>query len=520
MSELEKGVNYAQEYEYDEFGYTKTQPSDFSIGIPDRLRFASVIVLLTELCERFTYYGSSLMFTTYLNKQLNQDRNNAVSINRGFTFLAYATTLLGGYISDEFLGKYKTISIFAIWYLLGSALLSVSAITSIAMGTRLALFIVSTYVFIAFGTGGIKANVSTFVAEQIRSGYKPTSEPGVYYDSRLTTERCYRYFYWAINIGATTGILSCPVIAKRQGYDIAFATPAALMFVCILVFIPSYRFFYHKKPAGSIFAKSIRVFKYAKKHKSASNAHWLDAAKGVKDAEWNDAFIEGLKRSIKACKVFLFYPFYWALYNNMTDNFINQGLRMKRPSWLESSQLVVVSSVFLIITIPIFDTFIFPFLARKRVKLGPIKRIFIGFIIVVIDFILVTVLQKQVYKTGPYYDFTGPDATSESFNNISIFWQIPIYITQAISEIFASITGLEYAYSQAPTELKSALQALFLFTNAGGSLIGLLLSRWSNDPEVLYNFAAQTCIMAAVTALFYYCFRHYDEAIREQVTYE
>ncbi|PVV02306.1 hypothetical protein BB560_003244 [Smittium megazygosporum] len=519
LSEEEKGFQ-SGEYEYDEFGYTRTQPSDFRVGIPDQLRPSAWIVVLTELCERFTYYGASVMFTTYMRTKLNVAKAKSVSINRGFTFLAYATTLLGGYLSDQYLGKYKTITIFGIWYFIGTILLTISALPSFAVGTRLALFIVSTYLFIAFGTGGIKANVSTFVAEQVRIGYKPTKDPGVYYDSRSTTERCYRYFYWAINVGAFVGMLVCPTVADDEGYQYSFLIPACLMALCLIVFIPSYKFYINKKPSGSIFGKVIRTMKYAKHHKSSSNAHWLDAAKGLKNAEWDDYFVDGLKRSIKACKVFLFYPFYWALYNNMSDNFINQGMQMRRPKWLQSSQLNVINSLALVVFIPVFDSLVFPTLARHNIYLGPIKRITIGFAIVVVFFIYVTVLQKLVYNSPPFYDFTGPDVTAESFNDISVWLQVPAYLGVGISEIFASVTGLEYAFSQAPTELKSMLQALFLFTNAGGSLIGLILSIWSYDPAVLYQFAAQTVLLAIVAVIFWFCFRHYDAEVRAQQTYE
>ncbi|KAI8319761.1 hypothetical protein GQ54DRAFT_237843, partial [Martensiomyces pterosporus] len=93
---------------------------------------------------------------------------------------------------------------------------------------------------------------------------------------------------------------------------------------------------------------------------------------------------------------------------------------------------------------------------------------------------------------------------------ISVWLQIVPYAAVAISEIFASVTGLEFAFSQAPAELKSVLTALYLFTNCGGALIGLVLSIWGGDPQVLYVFAAETAILGILAVVFYFCFRHYD----------
>ncbi|OMJ16281.1 Solute carrier family 15 member 1, partial [Smittium culicis] len=198
MSDYEKGPAVSDEMNED--GYLINQPEDFIGGVPEPLRASAWFIIATELCERFTYYGASLMFTQYLRNKLNVTKVDSVAINRGFQFFCYFTTLIGALVSDQYLGKFKTIALFACWYVIGAALLAVSALESLNFSSRLPLFIVSTYLFIGFGTGGIKSNVSAFVAEQVKTGYKPTSIPGIYIDSRATIERCYRYFYMAINI--------------------------------------------------------------------------------------------------------------------------------------------------------------------------------------------------------------------------------------------------------------------------------------------------------------------------------
>lgn len=210
--------------------------------------------------------------------------------------------------------------------MLGLILLSVSAIPeSIAAGFGLPGFIVSTYIFIAFGTGGIKANVSAYSAEQVREGIHPTADPKVYLDSSLTVESVFRYFYWAINVGALLGQIICPVVIQQyHSYPIAYAIPAVLFFVGIIVFVLGKNHYYNKPPSGSILLKTWRcMYKAMSTKAQAPVAHWLDKAKGS-GQEWDDKFIDDLKRTLKACVVFLFYPFYWALYANMSDNFISQ----------------------------------------------------------------------------------------------------------------------------------------------------------------------------------------------------
>jgi POT family proton-dependent oligopeptide transporter len=470
-------------------------------------------IIVTELCERFAFYGASLIFQGYLIKVLHQPKSAATAINRGFTFFAYLTAVLGAVIADAKLGKFKTILIFSISYMIGLVLLTLSSMKwSLEANFGLAGFIVATYIFIACGTGGIKSNVSAFAADQIKDGIHPTSDPKIYHDSRITVESVFRYFYWAINVGALLGQTICPSVS-HSSYPLAFLIPAITFFIGTTVFVLGRGMYYRRPASGSILLKVWRCIRYAMKNKQSNAAHWLDRAKGVQGVEWNDKFVDDVKRTLNACKVFLFFPFYWALYANMTDNFINQGLNMKRPSWLDESQLNAINPLVLVVAIPFFDMIVFPFLRARGFKLGPITRITTGFVIVTIGFVYVTILQKMVYSTGPYYDFQTkvPADGSIPVNDLSIWWQMPPYAIIAISEIFSSVTGLEFAYKQAAPELKSIVMSLFLLTNCGGSLIGMFLAIWSRDPLFVTVFAVQTTMVAVICVIFWFCFKQYDD---------
>ncbi|PVV02487.1 hypothetical protein BB560_001930 [Smittium megazygosporum] len=500
---------------YDEFGFTATKPPDYSAGIPHKLSFSAWIVIVAELFERFAFYGATIMFTTFMIISLGIEKAASVTINRAFSFTVYFFTLLGGYLSDQYLGKYRTVVYFSTWYLIGMVLLTLSSVPSFSKSTGFAIFAVAIYVFVSIGSGSIKASMTTIPVDQIRTGYKPTETPGLYYDSKRTITRCYTFFYWAINLGALLGMIICPEVALYSNVG-AFAIPAFLIVLYILLFVFFKKRLVIIKPKGSPFNKVYKCIKYARHHKSSTNQHWLDAAKGIQSEEWDDEFVEGLKRGFNACKVFLFYPFYNAIYINVSDSFINQGLQMKRPKWLQASMLSGIHCLAIIIIIPIFDIWLYPALAKRNIPMGPIKRMTLGFIFLVLTFVYITVLQKFIYSSAPFYDFTGKDVPINPHNDISIWWQVPLYIIISISEIFAAVTGLEYAYSQAPSELKSFLQAIFQFTGAIGSLIGMIISIWSYDPAILWSFAAQAIIFAIMTVAFWLIFHKYDAQTESQ----
>lgn len=85
-----------------------------------------------------------------------------------FQFWCYITPIPGAIISDQFLGKYKTILCAGVVYICGILILWTTALpTAIEHGAALPGLVVAMIV-IGCGTGGIKSNVSPLIAEQYR----------------------------------------------------------------------------------------------------------------------------------------------------------------------------------------------------------------------------------------------------------------------------------------------------------------------------------------------------------------
>ncbi|EDO29495.1 predicted protein, partial [Nematostella vectensis] len=59
---------------------------------------------------------------------------------------------------------------------------------------------------------------------------------------------------------------------------------------------------------------------------------------------------------------------------------------------------------------------------------------------------------------------------------VSRLLQIPQYVVITAAEVMFSVTGLGFAYSQAPNSMKSVLQSFWLLTVAFGDLIVVILS--------------------------------------------
>lgn len=113
----------------------------------------------------------------------------------------------------------------------------------------------------------------------------------------------------------------------------------------------------------------------------------------------------------------------------------------------------------LIIFIPIFDLLIYPLLSRNGIRFTPIKKITLGFATGTGAMICAAIVQNAIYQQSTCGQFAGECDTTVG---ISVWAQTPSYVLIAISEILASITGLEYAYTKAPTSMRSLVVRLLL----------------------------------------------------------
>uniref|UniRef100_A0A669BG31 Solute carrier family 15 member 1 n=1 Tax=Oreochromis niloticus TaxID=8128 RepID=A0A669BG31_ORENI len=94
-------------------------------------------------------------------------------------------------------------------------------------------------------------------------------------------------------------------------------------------------------------------------------------------------------------------------------------------------------------------------------------------------------------------------------NSVHMALQIPQYFFITAGEVMFSVTGLEFSYSQAPSNMKAVLQAGWLFTVAVGNFIVLIVAEIAKLPNkwaeyVLFaSLLVLVCIIFSIMAYFY-----------------
>ncbi|ORY01223.1 PTR2-domain-containing protein [Basidiobolus meristosporus CBS 931.73] len=525
----EKDLKYNNgEVGYEE-GVTQSSPIGDIEGlrrVAGKIPFAAWFIIVNEFCERFAYYGGSAPFTNYIQLPpgdpeqagaLDMGQATSTAWKQFFTFFCYLTPLIGAVISDQYLGKYKSILIFSIVYMVGWLILTITAAPSILYQAGYPGYIVSLFV-IGMGTGGIKPLVSPMAADQYNQTeleVRVVNGERVVIDPELNAQHLYNWFYWAINVGSLIGGIITPLIALHVGFWLAFLIPTVMFAVAIIIFVSGNKFYNKVPPSGdSAIVKFYHCYMYARKRARKATqklSSTLDAAKSTcpnipPETEeerslrrWDDRFVDDIKQTLMACKIFIPMTVYWISYNQITSNLISQAVVMKLPPGLPNDIITNIDPICIVIFIPIMDMLVYPALRKINRSPRPMTRITLGFWLGALAMVASALVQNEIYRRQ--------DANEPKLN---VWWQIPAYFLIALSEIFASITSLEYSYTHAPDSLKGMVSALSLLPNAISALIGIFMAPISQDPYLTWMYSGVAIACAIVGTLFWFLFRHYD----------
>jgi POT family proton-dependent oligopeptide transporter len=154
----------------------------------------------TEMWERFNFYGMRTLLTLFIVNALLISKEQSSIIYGGFLGLCYLTPMLGGFVSDRFLGNRNCIILGGLLMACGQALLFFAAsVFSSNLEFAKTLLYCALGVLI-FGNGFFKPNISSMV-----SSLYPKEE-------KNKLDSAFTIFYMGINVGAFLGQFICPII--------------------------------------------------------------------------------------------------------------------------------------------------------------------------------------------------------------------------------------------------------------------------------------------------------------------
>lgn len=421
-----------------------------------------------ELAERSSFYGMRTVLYLYLSTVLGFSKNNASTIMPAFMAACYITPLLGGWLADRVLGRYKTILYFSGPYILGHIILG-------GVENKYGLF--AALVLLALGSGSIKPNTSTLMGAMYEEQKKEA----------LITE-AFSYFYAAINIGSAVSTLALPWLrdtlaakytptmgaeaALERGYAVALMIPALLMVV------------------------AFGAFAVGKKYYPVENVRNLPA----KTAEQRAAERSTL---LRIAGVFMTIVVFWFVYDESAStwiDFANDHMRavaggvqeagiVKLELWsgfgVTGDQIQGLNPVLIVVLTPIFNAIWESFKVRRGKEVPDTRKMLLGFFIVIACMAVMA--------------WAGYTAVGDV--KLSVWWMFIATFVITMSELCISVVGLEFAFKQAAPGTKSTVTAAFLFTVFIGDFLQTIFNKAFWDKISPGNFFAMQTGITVVAAL-------------------
>lgn len=489
-----------------------------------------------EGCERYSFYGMRSILTFFMINFLMMEAGHTTEVVHLFIAGCYLMPLFGSYIADRVWGRYKTILYLSLFYCLGHGVLAIFEGTIWGLYTGLAL--------IAFGSGGIKPCISAFVGDQFRS------------DQKDLLNKVYDLFYFMINFGSTFSTILTPLTLKYYGPSIAFGIPGILMFIATFIFWLGRKQYVQVPPTGSdpdsfwsILFKGI--FSNLKSDQNSTilgffnntifgvlNKNLLGYIRlscllflvGYAYINWGitSAFItiiisiigviilnyknflnyidqnhpanrvEEFKIALNICTIFIAISVFWALFDQHASTWVIQAEQMQRMTNINlfgynifngeilASQVSSINPIFVMMLIPIFTFIIYPLLG-KFYPMTPLRKIGWGFFVSAFGFIAAALIQYKL----------------DSGQQVHVLWQGVQYLIMTSAEVMISITGLAFAYTQAPKNMKSTIMSFWLLTVFIGNLLTAFIVKISLYPVGSGNFYMFFAVLIFIAGLLF-----------------
>jgi POT family proton-dependent oligopeptide transporter len=523
-------------------------------------------IIGNEGCERFSYYGMTSILYVYvvslysgMSFSAEQAANSATSVVHFFTTGVYALPMVGAIVADRLLGKYNTIVLLSLVYCLGHLVLSLSEGSVAGLYAGLAL--------IAIGSGGIKPCVSAHVGDQFgRANWGRIERVyQIFYFmvnfgslfAAMLIPLFQKWFGWSVAFaipgilmfiatiwfwmgrnrfvhvpaspGGTLGfldMLSSVFLFMTVGslfvtatYDLA--TIALVSASCLALGIAFFQIRQSRKADNGFLAISVAATKEALvrlwfspavvpapstvsmmqgQGPSVHGSPTLTKSivQSLKE-RYGDEPVEGAKAVVRIFSVFFMVSIFWALFDQHASSWIRQAEMLDRSIWLPlvgsvevlASQVPALNPILVLILIPTLAYVITPRIERLGFKTTPLRRMTVGMCLASLAFVSVAILQSKI------------DGAATLGTKIHVAWQIIPYALMTLAEVLVSVTGLEFAYTQAPPRMKSTVMGFWLLTVAVGNVLVALLARFSNLALVdfFWLFAALMAVAAILFAL-------------------
>lgn len=448
-------------------------------------------LFMTEMWERFSYYGMKALLPLYLVAPggLHLSAATATAIYSVYLSLVYLLALPGGWFADRVLGPRRTVAVAGLVIMLGHLTLALPASGTFFAGLGL----------VAIGSGLLKANISTMVGHLYDGPHDPRRDGG------------FTLFYIGINLGAFAAPLVIGTVGENVDWHLGFALAALGMALGLGQYLLGGRHLSERSkdvPTPlSAAEKSATLRKSALWAAVAVVFYAVVGFSGVYTLNWllvpitlaglvipvlviarikRDKELDHAEQSRMTAYIWFFVAaaVFWMIYDqggSTLSLFAESSARNTVFGWnFPVSWYQSVNPVMIMALAPVF-AWMWLALNRRGREPGTAVKFASGLILIGASFFL----------------FLAPLAISGGGHKAAAMWLVAIYFVQTVGELTLSPVGLSVTTKMAPARYASQMMGVwFLAVTAGDATTGLL-----SIAGVDLNKTAVVALEAALAAL-------------------
>lgn len=456
------------------------------------------ILFLTEMWERFSYYGMRAILVLYLvqettaaNPGLGWTNGQALALYGWYTMLVYVACIPGGIVADKLLGQKDTVLIGGILLTMGHGILAVDAMWAFYSGL----------ILIVLGVGLLKANISTMVG-------------GLYPQGDIRRDKGFTIFYIGINTGSLLSTLIVGYLGTHIGWHVGFGTAGVAMLLGLLIYTWGRRYLkgvgnritkeeatgatfgalfgnLFKAPLQLIITIILILFSlYWLAFHSVAYGFlfiFISLVVGMMLMIYKDLTSRIMKdRYVVMLLAFLMTIVFWGAYeqagglmtiyaSEKTDRMIEWlHFEVPAPWFLSANPLFII----------LFGVLVANFWAKRKLKGKEANSIFkmaSGIIIMGLGFVFMAMASKQFEATG----------------SSAMYWLILAYLFHTIGELSSSPVALSFITKLSPVKYGSIMMGLyFAATGFGNKLAGIVGEVSQGEPTRIEITAPKQEVMA------------------------
>ncbi|CAM0880014.1 unnamed protein product [Alopecurus aequalis] len=443
---------------------------------------SELFIIAVEIAERFCFFGVSFNLISYLTGPLGVGLAKAASAINIWNGVGQLLPLLGAALADSWLGRYRTILLASLLYILGLAMLALSTLLSSGSykcgtagstpcpppsGLQMAAFYTSLYT-VAVAQAGHKPCVQAFGADQFDE-----SDPR----EAISRSSFFNWWYFSICAGTAVMLVFLIYIQDNVGWGLGFGILCIAMALALGVFLlgtRTYRYCAVSSDSKHL-ARAFAAWRNIRRRKSTSAP--LEEAEQELLISGNAAdLLEEAKSVLRLFPIWATCLIYAVAFSQSSTFFTKQAATLDRrvghgglqvpPAALQSFM-----SITIVIIMPVYDRVIVP-LARRYTGVSSgvtmLQRIGAGKLLSLVSEVVAALVETRRLRVATD---AGLVDKPEVALPMSLWWMVPQYVLVGAADVFAMVGMQEFFYDQVPDKMRSLGLALYLSIFGIGSFI-------------------------------------------------